>query len=95
MSRELPTPPVPDLARAKGRTVPELAEWFVDFFNHGGAPFNFRRAAKSVRAAYKGIHQIHLLTAGCSAEKTAIWPAPGLDDTDLSESGSALEFHWA
>jgi hypothetical protein len=23
------------------------------------------------------------------------WPAPGLDDTDLSESGSALELHRA
>lgn len=72
MSREVPTPPVPDLARAKGRTVAELVEWFVEFFNQGGAPFNYRRAAKSVRAAYKGMHQLHLLTAGCSAEKTAI-----------------------
>ena len=26
---------------------------------------------------------------------TALWPAPGLDDTDLSESGSALELHRA
>ena len=24
-----------------------------------------------------------------------LWPAPGLDDTDLSESGSALELHRA
>ena len=25
----------------------------------------------------------------------SVWPAPGLDDTDLSESGSALELHRA
>jgi len=72
MSYNLPTPPVPDLARAQGATVSELFDWFVDFFNMGGAPFNYRRATKAVRAAYKGLHKIHLLTASCAAEKTAV-----------------------
>lgn len=72
MTRDLPTPPVPDLARAKGRSVSELVEWFVNYYNHGGAPFNYRRATKSIRAAYKGIHEAHLLTAACTAEKTAV-----------------------
>jgi hypothetical protein len=27
--------------------------------------------------------------------KTDVWPAPGLDDTDLSEFGSSLELHRA
>jgi hypothetical protein len=72
MTRKLPTPPVPDLARAKGGTVPELVDWFVDYYNQGGAPFNYRRGTKSVRSAYKGLHKIHLLTAGCASEPTAI-----------------------
>jgi hypothetical protein len=72
MIRRLPTPPIPDLARAKGSTVAELADWFVRYFNETGAPFNYRRATRAVRAAYKGIHQLHLLTAGCTAEATAI-----------------------
>lgn len=72
MSRDLPTPPVPDLARAKGETVGQLVDWFVDFYNLKSAPFNYRRATRSIRAAYKGIHRLHLLTAGCAAEKTAI-----------------------
>jgi len=72
MTRKLPTPPIPDLARAKGGSVAELADWFVDYFNQGGAPFNYRRATRAVRAAYKGVHRLHLLTAGCVAEATAI-----------------------
>ncbi len=72
MSRELPTPPVPDLARAKGETVGELVDWFVNFYNQKSAPFNYRRATRAVRAGYKGIHKLHLLTAGCAAEKTAV-----------------------
>ena len=72
MSAELPTPPVPDLARTKGRTVAEMSDWFIDFFNQEGAPFNYRRGTRAVRAAYRGVHRLHLLTAGCVAEKTAI-----------------------
>jgi hypothetical protein len=72
MSYELPTPPVPDLARAPGGSVSELTDWFVAFFNQGGAPFNYRRSTRAIRAAYKGIHALHLLTASCVAEKTAV-----------------------
>jgi hypothetical protein len=72
MSEKISTPPVPDLARAKGQTVSELVDWFVDFYNTRGAPFNYRTANRAVRAGYKGIHKLHLLTAACAAEKTAI-----------------------
>jgi hypothetical protein len=72
MSRELPIPPVPDLARARGFTVSEVAEWFVQYYNSYGGPFNYRSATRGVRAAYRGITHLHLLTALCSAEKTAI-----------------------
>lgn len=72
MSRPLPTPPVPDLARAKGNSVSELVDWFVRYYNRGSAPFNYRRATKAVRVAYKGEHRLHLLSAGCLEEATAI-----------------------
>src|SRR5262249_52773705 len=85
MSYNLPTPPLPDLARAKGGTVSELFDWFVDFFNMGGAPFNYRRATKAVRAAYKGLHQIHLLTASCVAEKTAVGRSANVDVVNHAE----------
>src|SRR5258706_2238703 len=72
MSFLLPTPPVPDLARVRGDTVAEAANWLVEFFNTDGAPFNYRRGTRIVRGAYKGLHRLHLLTAGCEVEKTAI-----------------------
>jgi hypothetical protein len=72
MSRDLPTPPVPDLARAEGETVSEVARWFVDFYNRGGAPFNYRSGTRAVRSAYKGVHKLHLLTAACAGERTAV-----------------------
>ena len=68
----LPVPPVPDLARAAGDSVAELVEWFIDFYNTDGAPFNYRRGTKAVKAAYRGLHKLPLLLAGCSAEKTAV-----------------------
>jgi hypothetical protein len=72
MTVQLPTPPISELARAKGDTVPELQKWFADFYNRGGAPFNYRSGTKAIRAAYRGIDKLHLLTAGCEAEKTNI-----------------------
>jgi hypothetical protein len=69
---DLPTPPVPDLARAKGETVAQLEDWFIRFYNEGGAPFNYRRGTLSVRAAYRGLHRLGPLTAACEAEKTKI-----------------------
>lgn len=72
MTLVLPTPPVPDLARVRGETVREAVEWLVDFYNLQGAPFNYRRATRIVRGAYKGLHRLHVLEAGCEEEKTAV-----------------------
>jgi hypothetical protein len=79
MSRELPTPPVPDLARAKGASVSELTDWFVDYYNRGGAPFNYQSATRAVRSAYRGIRRLPVLTASCAGEKTAIGRAANID----------------
>jgi hypothetical protein len=68
----LPTPPVPDLARVKGDTVVEATEWLVEFYNTEGAPFNYRRGTRIVRDAYKGLHRLHVLEAGCAAERTVV-----------------------
>lgn len=67
-----PTPPVPDLARVRGETVAQAADWLIKFYNTDGAPFNYRRSTRITRGAYKGLHRLHLLTAGCEDEKTAI-----------------------
>jgi hypothetical protein len=72
MTIEIATPPLPDLARARGDTVAEQMEWWIDYFNTEGAPFNYRRATRAILGGYKGLHKLHLLTAACSAEKTQI-----------------------
>jgi hypothetical protein len=48
-------------------------------------------------AASERAQAVDAVAKGCMAEKgyTQVWPAPGLDDTDLSESGPALELHRA
>jgi hypothetical protein len=72
MSVVLPTPPVPDLARIRGETVAEAVEWLVKYYNMDGAPFNYRRSTRIVRGAYKGLHRLHVLEAGCEEEKTPV-----------------------
>ncbi|MEX2163729.1 MAG: hypothetical protein WD823_05750 [Sulfuricaulis sp.] len=84
MSIDLPTPPVPDLARAKGETLDEVIDWFVDFYNQHGAPFNYRRATRATRAGYRGLHEIRALVAGCLAEKTAIGRTANTDVVNLA-----------
>lgn len=89
MSQEVSTPPIPDIARAKGESVVQLVDWFVEYFNARGAPFNYRRANKAIRAAYKGMHKLHLLTATCAAEKTAIGRSA---NTDVIRHAAPLAF---
>lgn len=69
MTVDLPTPPLPELARASGETVEELSSWFISYFDSHPAPFNYRLGTRIVRAAYKGLHNIDSLVAGCAAEK--------------------------
>jgi hypothetical protein len=70
MTQKLPTPPVPDLARAKGETVAELIEWFVEYHEEQGCPWNYRTGTKITKSSYKGLHRLDLLLAGCGKEKT-------------------------
>lgn len=65
-----PIPPLPDLARIEGECVAEAFKWVVEFYNALGAPFNYRSASRVIRTAYRGVHRLDLLTAGCCAEKT-------------------------
>jgi hypothetical protein len=80
----VPTPPIPDLARVRGDTVAEATQWLIDYFNRDGAPFNYRRSSRIVRASYKGLHQIHLLKAGCEDERTAVGKSSNRDVVSLA-----------
>lgn len=80
----VPTPPVPELARVKGDTVAEAVGWLIEFFNTDGAPFNYRRGTRLIRGAYKGLHAVHLLTAGCEGERTAIGKISNRDVVELA-----------
>jgi hypothetical protein len=66
----LPTPPVPELARADTSSLQSAIRWFTDYFNRGGAPFNYRCSNKSVRAAYKGLHNLRILRNAAQLEHT-------------------------
>ncbi|MCG7394056.1 hypothetical protein MHY87_14180 [Microvirga sp. ACRRW] len=89
MSFRLPTPPVPDLARAKGGSVDELVEWLIGYFNTTGARFNYRSGVRSIKTAYKGLHDLKQLLAGCEVEKTKIGR---LANTSLVEHVAPLAF---
>ena len=69
MTTKLPIPPIPDLARARGETRDELITWFKAFYESGGAPFNYMSGTRSIKHAYKGLHVLKQLIAGCDIEK--------------------------
>ncbi|MBX9911436.1 MAG: hypothetical protein K2Z25_22365 [Beijerinckiaceae bacterium] len=62
-------PPVPDIVRAEGKSAVEVAEYYVDYFNRMPANFNYVRGTRVVKDAYRGLHNLSALVAGCSAEK--------------------------
>jgi hypothetical protein len=72
MADKLPDPAVPELARAKGETVAEMCEYWIDYYNTEGAPFNYRRSTRAVAAAYKGLHRLQPLVMACRAERTHV-----------------------
>jgi len=67
---KLPTPPVPDICRAEGETVPELVSWFVHYFEEESCPWNYRRGTRITKTSYRGLHRLDLLLAGCDQERT-------------------------
>ncbi len=66
---ELPTPPVPDLARAEGHTRDEMVRSLLSYYKGGGAIFNYISGTLSVKRGYQGLHNISQLVAGTDKEK--------------------------
>lgn len=67
--KNVPTPPVPDLARVQGETVEEAARWLTKYFEEQGCPWNYRCGTRATKASYKGLHNVELLLATCKREK--------------------------
>lgn len=80
----LPTPPVPDLARVPGGSVAEAEQWLTAYYNRDGAPFNYRRGTRIIRTAYKGLHNLSQLKAGCEEERTTAGKASNRDVVSLA-----------
>jgi hypothetical protein len=66
----LVTPPVPDLACVEGDTVEQVIEWLTHYYEDDGCPWNYRTGTRAIKAAYKGLHRLDLLSASCAQEKT-------------------------
>jgi hypothetical protein len=89
MAEFLPTPPLPDCARAEGGTVPEMGAWFVEYYNTTAIPWNYRVGTRSVRAAYKGLHSLPALLASCASERNAVGRTA---NTDVVRLGAPISF---
>lgn len=72
MIRVIPTPPVPELARAKGESVMQIVDWFVEYYNRGSVFFNYRSSTRAIRSAYQGLHDLNVLRSAVFAEKTRV-----------------------
>src|SRR5690348_6908136 len=68
----VPVPPVPDLARIGGRTVDEMIAWLVEYYDTASIPWNYRVAARAVKMAYKGLHDIGPLVHASTQVKNKI-----------------------
>jgi hypothetical protein len=66
----LVTPPVPDLACVQGETVEQAVEWLTHYYEDDGCPWNYRIGTRAIKAGYRGLHRLDLLTASCAQEKT-------------------------
>lgn len=84
MAEFLPTPPLPDCARAAGETVAEMGEWFIHFYNRKPVPWNYRLGTRAIRTAHKGLHNLPQLVAGCAAEKNLIGRSANSDAVRLA-----------
>lgn len=84
MAALIPTPPLPDIARARGDTVPEMGEWFVEYFNMRPIPWNYRRSPRIIKQAYKGLHSLPPLIAGCMDEKNTTGRSSNMEVVNLT-----------
>lgn len=83
MSR-LPVPPITDLARVEGASATEATAWLINYYNAPDIPWNYVRGTRCVRQAYKGLHHLPSLLAGCQAEKNRIGRQQNTDVVTLA-----------
>lgn len=69
---DFPTPPVTDLARIAGVTKDEMVQWLIAYYNRPDIPWNYICGRKCIIEAYKGLHALPLLVAGCAREKNNV-----------------------
>ena len=67
--QKLPVPPVPDLARIEGSTVDEAFAWLMEYYTEKRVPWNYLTGTKCIKVAYRGLHNLSQLIAGCDTEK--------------------------
>jgi hypothetical protein len=80
----LPTPPLPELARAEGSTVSEMGEWFVHYYNTRPVPWNYRPGTRAIRASYRGFHKLPALLAGCTSQENAVGRSANIEIVRLA-----------
>jgi len=69
---KLPTPAVPDLARARGDTRDELISHFLTYYEDTSCCWNYRSGTRAIKQSYRGYHNLDQLIAGCSNEATNV-----------------------
>lgn len=86
---QLPTPPVPDLARASGHTRDEMVNWLLGYYEGQGAPFNYISGTLSIKQGYRGLHNLEQLLAGTNREKL---PQGKKSNSDIVNLAAPLSF---
>lgn len=73
----LPSPPLAEVIRADVTSVDTAVASLLEFFEpSGGGGFNYLRANKILKAAYRGLHSMNLLTHACNVSKPTLGREP-------------------
>ncbi len=65
----VPVPPVPDLARVDSSSPEAAFKWLCDYYNREIIPWSYRTGTRSVKASYRGFHNLEQLIQGCLCER--------------------------